>query len=298
MLIARLIADMDGVETRLDAAMEACAAADMPVAMAGMLDFCGDVLQLSLPNGGREQLTGILVEHFGEVDLLVADHEIEVPRLFVSDMDSTMIGQECIDELADFAGLKDKVAAITERAMQGELDFESALKERVGLLEGLEETAIDRCLDQRIRPVEGARALVATLRSRGCRTVLVTGGFHHFADPVAEQIGFERVVGNRLGVTGGKLTGLLAGPVSDASTKLATLVEERELLGEGARVLATGDGANDIPMIEAADYGMAYRAKPKAREAANGRIASQNLTAILKLLGIPQSEWTEDLATM
>lgn len=289
---------MDGVETRLDAAMEACAAADMPVAMAGMLDFCGDVLQLSLPNGGREQLTGILVEHFGEVDLLVADHEIEVPRLFVSDMDSTMIGQECIDELADFAGLKDKVAAITERAMQGELDFESALKERVGLLEGLEETAIDRCLDQRIRPVEGARALVATLRSRGCRTVLVTGGFHHFADPVAEQIGFERVVGNRLGVTGGKLTGLLAGPVSDASTKLATLVEERELLGEGARVLATGDGANDIPMIEAADYGMAYRAKPKAREAANGRIASQNLTAILKLLGIPQSEWTEDLATM
>lgn len=294
MLIARLIADMDGVETRLDAALGACADAGMPVAMAGMLDFCSDVLQISLPNGERARLTGILTEHFGECDLLVADHEIEVPRLFVSDMDSTMIGQECIDELADFAGIKDKVADITERAMRGELEFESALKERVGLLEGLEEGAIATCLDQRIQPVPGARALVNTLRSKGCRTVLVTGGFHHFADPVAEQLGFERVVGNRLGVAGGALTGLLAGPVSDASTKLATLEDERSQLGEGARVLATGDGANDIPMIEAADYGIAYRAKPKAREAANGRIASVELTAILKLLGIAESEWVED----
>ena len=259
MLIARLIADMDGVETRLDAALRACADAGMPVAMAGMLDFCSDVLQISLPDGERARLTGILTEHFGECDLLVADHEIEVPRLFVSDMDSTMIGQECIDELADFAGIKDKVADITERAMRGELEFESALKERVGLLEGLEEGAIATCLDQRIQPVPGARALVNTLRSKGCRTVLVTGGFHHFADPVAEQLGFERVVGNRLGVAGGALTGLLAGPVSDASTKLATLEDERSQLGEGARVLATGDGANDIPMIEAADYGIAYR---------------------------------------
>ncbi len=294
MLIARLIADMDGVETRLDAALRACADAGMPVAMAGMLDFCSDVLQISLPDGERGRLTGILTEHFGECDLLVADHEIEVPRLFVSDMDSTMIGQECIDELADFAGIKDKVADITERAMRGELEFESALKERVGLLEGLEEGAIATCLDQRIQPVPGARALVNTLRSKGCRTVLVTGGFHHFADPVAEQLGFERVVGNRLGVAGGALTGLLAGPVSDASTKLATLEDERSQLGEGARVLATGDGANDIPMIEAADYGIAYRAKPKAREAANGRIASVELTAILKLLGIAESEWVED----
>jgi len=285
---------MDGVETRLDAALRACADAGMPVAMAGMLDFCSDVLQISLPDGERARLTGILTEHFGECDLLVADHEIEVPRLFVSDMDSTMIGQECIDELADFAGIKDKVADITERAMRGELEFESALKERVGLLEGLEEGAIATCLDQRIQPVPGARALVNTLRSKGCRTVLVTGGFHHFADPVAEQLGFERVVGNRLGVAGGALTGLLAGPVSDASTKLATLEDERSQLGEGARVLATGDGANDIPMIEAADYGIAYRAKPKAREAANGRIASVGLTAILKLLGIAESEWAED----
>ncbi|MBX7481389.1 phosphoserine phosphatase SerB [Qipengyuania sp. 6D47A] len=289
---------MDDVETRLGAALESCTDADMPVAAASMLDFCGDVLQLSLPHGNSRELTGILVEHFGECDLLVADHEIEVPRLFVSDMDSTMIGQECIDELADFAGIKDEVAAITERAMLGELDFGTALKERVGLLQGLAEDAIDRCLAERISPVAGARTLVATLRSKGCRTALVTGGFHHFADPIADLLGFERVVGNRLGVADGILTGSLVGPVSDASTKLTTLEEERDNLGDGARVLATGDGANDVPMIQAADYGFAYRAKPKARDAANGRINSVDLTAILKLFGIPESEWVEDVSAV
>lgn len=291
MLIARLIADQDGIETRMDAAIEALAGVGMPVAMAGLLESGGDVLQFSLPEGDRAVLTETLVAYFGQCDLLIADHQIEIPRLFVSDMDSTMIGQECIDELADFAGIKDRVAAITERAMLGELDFRSALLERVGLLEGLEESAIDRCLEERIFPVAGAKTLVATLLAKGCRTVLVTGGFHHFADPVAAELGFERVVGNRLAVANGKLTGALAGPISDASTKLATLVEEREILGEGARVLATGDGANDIPMIQAADYGIAYRAKPKARDAANGRIASEDLTAILKLFGIPPREW-------
>ena len=151
-------------------------------------------------------LESALDAHFSDSDGLIARDAIRVPDLFVSDMDSTMIGQECIDELADFAGLKDRIAAITERAMQGELDFEAALRERVGLLEGLEESAIDRCLAERIRPTQGARVLVETLKSRGCRTVLVTGGFHHFADRVAEQLGFERVVGNRLEVAGGRLT--------------------------------------------------------------------------------------------
>ena len=293
MLIARLIAEATGLETRLDAASKALGEAGTPVAAATMLDFCGDVLQISLPHGEARQVACILATHFGDIDMLVADHDIEIPRLFVSDMDSTMIGQECIDELADFAGIKDKVADITERAMRGELEFESALRERVGLLEGLGERAIDNCLAERIAPVRGARTLVQTLKSKGCRTVLVTGGFHHFADRVAEQLGFERVVGNRLAVAQGRLTGQLAGPVSDASTKLATLEEERDKLGEGARVLATGDGANDIPMIEAADYGIAYRAKPKARDSANGRIASEDLTVILSLLGIPQTDWVE-----
>ena len=263
------------------------------MALAGMLDFSGDVLQISLAEGRPVAVADILSDHFGACDLLVADHEIEMPRLFVSDMDSTMIGQECIDELADFAGLKDQVSAITERAMRGEIDFPSALAERVALLEGLEESAIERCLAERIAPVAGARTLVATLKTKGCRSVLVTGGFHHFADPVAETLGFERVVGNRLAVANEKLTGALDGAISDSATKRRVLEEELAQLGEGARVLASGDGANDIPMLEAADYGFAYRAKPKARAAANGRIESEDLTAILKLLGIPQSEWVE-----
>ena len=294
MLIARLIAEQDGLETRLEAAMSALEAAGTPLAGAGMLEFCGNVLELTMPQGEPLAVADLLAAHFGDTDILVARDMIEVPRLFVSDMDSTMIGQECIDELADYAGIKDRVAEITERAMRGELDFEAALRERVGLLQGLAEDAIDRCLAERIRPVPGARSLVQTLKAHGCRTVLVTGGFHHFADPVADMLGFERVVGNRLAVADGVLTGALAGPVSDASTKLATLEEERAALGEGARVLASGDGANDIPMIAAADYGVAYRAKPKARAAANGRIESEDLTSILQLLGIEKSAWVAD----
>jgi phosphoserine phosphatase len=290
-LIVRMIADQSGLETRLEAAMTALDAAGMPVAMAGMLEFCGDVLQLSFPQAELAPVRAILDAHFGACDMLAADHLIEVPRLLVSDMDSTMIGQECIDELADYAGIKQQVAAITERAMRGELDFGEALTERVRLLAGLEAAAIDQCLAERITPVAGARTLIATLRSRGCRAVLVTGGFHHFADAIGAQLGFDRVVGNRLGVAEGKLTGALDGPISDAGTKRATLVEEREQLGEGARVLALGDGANDIPMLQAADYGLAYRAKPRAREAAGGRIEQGEISAVLKLLDIPENEW-------
>jgi phosphoserine phosphatase len=206
-------------------------------------------------------------------------------------MDSTMIGQECIDELADYAGIKPQIAAITERAMQGELDFESALRERVGLLADLEENAIVRCLAERIVPMDGARALVATLKAHGCRTVLVTGGFHHFADPVAEQIGFERVIGNRLAVHEGKLTGGLVGAITGAAAKEAALREEMARLGDNGVSLATGDGANDIPMLAAATYGVAFRAKPKARAAANGWLDRGDLTSLLKLLEIPEHAW-------
>ena len=156
----------------------------------------------------------------------------------------------------------------------------------MALLAGLEESAIDRCLAERIRPNPGARELIQTLKAKGARTVLVTGGFHHFADPVAEQIGFDRVVGNRLAVKDGKLTGELEGPVSDASTKARVLAEEAAGIGEGAISLALGDGANDIPMMEAATYGIAYMAKPKAKAAAHGRIESGNLANVLALLGV------------
>ena len=282
MPIVRLIADADALNTALDAI--------------GLADLShrtktGPVHQIEVQGTSAKDLARALATHLPQADLLASEHEPVVPRLFVSDMDSTMIGQECIDELADYAGLKPQIAEITERAMQGELDFESALRERVGLLAWLGEGAIAQCLAERITPMPGAKTLVATLKALGCRTVLVTGGFHHFADPVAEMLGFERVVGNRLDVVDGALTGGLVGPIADSGTKLRVLQEEAALLGEGTVSLATGDGANDIPMIEAATYGIAYRAKPKAKLAADGWIEQGDLTAILHLLGIPESDW-------
>jgi len=291
LLIARLIADPATLETSLDAATRAIEAEGLKLAGAQMLDFCGDVLELMLPEGDEETLRRVLDEHFRPSDAIISREPFRIPDLFVSDMDSTMIGQECIDELADFAGIKPQIAAITERAMQGELDFESALRERVGLLEGLDEAAIGQCLAERIRPLEGARTLVATLKHRGCRTVLVTGGFHHFADPVAAEIGFEQVVGNRLAVEGGRLTGTLVGAITDSAVKERVLREELARFGDEAVSLATGDGANDIPMLQAATWGLAYRGKPKARAAADGWIDRGDLTSILKLFEIPESEW-------
>ena len=291
LLIARLIADPATLETSLDAATRALEAEGLKLAGAQMLDHCGDVLQLMLPADDETALRRVLDEHFKPSDVIISREPFRIPDLFVSDMDSTMIGQECIDELADFAGLKPQIAAITERAMQGELDFASALNERVGLLAGLDEGAIGQCLAERIRPLPGARALVATLKHRGCRTVLVTGGFHHFADPVAEEIGFERVVGNRLAVESGKLTGALVGAITDSSVKERVLREELARLGDEAVSLATGDGANDIPMLQAATWGLAYRGKPKTRAAADGWIDRGELTSILKLFEIPESEW-------
>lgn len=291
MLIARLIAETDECETRLDALAAQLAGAGMPLAAAALPTDGEDVLELRFAGDDAAAVLDALDRVFAPADMLVSRGEIAIPQLFVSDMDSTMIGQECIDELADYAGLKPQIAAITERAMQGELDFEAALRERVALLAGLEESAIGACLAERITPTPGAATLVATLAALGTRTVLVTGGFHHFADPVAAMLGFDRVVGNRLAVAGGKLSGGLVGPITDSAVKAAVLRDELAAMGEGARSLATGDGANDIPMIEAATYGFAYRAKPKARAAANGRVDSGDLTAVLTLLGIARADW-------
>jgi phosphoserine phosphatase len=291
LLIARLIADPATLEASLDTATAALEAAGLPLAEAQMLDFCGDVLELELPGDDIGLLRRVIDDYFAPSDAIIATEPFRLPGVFVSDMDSTMIGQECIDELADYAGIKPQIAAITERAMQGELDFESALRERVGLLAGLDESAIGRCLAERIVPMDGARTLVATLKARGCRTVLVTGGFHHFAEPIAEQIGFERVIGNRLAVHQGKLTGGLVGAITGSAAKEAALREELAALGENAVSLATGDGANDIAMLGAATYGIAFRAKPKARAGANGWIDHGDLTSILKLLEIPQHDW-------
>lgn len=290
-LIARLIAETSTLAANLDAARSELADKGWPVAMAETVKSGMSVAELQLPHGDARGVREVLDRHFSPADLLVVDREPVIPRVFVSDMDSTMISAECIDELADFAGIKNEIAAITERAMQGELDFESALRERVKLLADLDEGKIAACLATRIAPMPGAKVLVETLKAHGCRTVLVTGGFHQFADPVAEDLGFERVVANRLAVGGGKLTGGLDGPITDSAVKKAVLLEEMAKLGESATSLATGDGANDIPMLEAATYGLAYYAKPKARAAAHGWIDRGDLTSVLELLGIPRNDW-------
>jgi phosphoserine phosphatase len=295
MLIARLIAEQETLGDNLSLAMEMIEAHGWEVAGAGMLEASDTVLELELIEGEDAPTVAdvrrILDQCFPLSDLLLSSMPIVIPRLFVSDMDSTMIDAECIDELADFAGMKPQIAAITERAMLGELDFEAALRERVALLKGLPEAAIRQCLDERIHPMPGARTLVATLKALGCHTVLVTGGFHAFADPVAEQLGFDRVVANGLGLRSGALTGEVVGGIVDSAVKKQALLDEMARLGEGATSLATGDGANDIPMLEAATLGLAYRAKPKARAAADGWIERGDLTAILDLYGIARDDW-------
>lgn len=289
MPIARLIADAAQLETRLSNPPEWLIDAGIgfePVE----IDEGLHELRWSDENDPT-LLARVLDEVLGADAALISNHEFDLPDLFISDMDSTMIEQECVDELAGYAGIRPKIAEITERAMQGELDFEDALRERVELLAGLDETAIQRCLDERITAMPGALVLVQTLKDHDCKTVLVTGGFHHFADPVGAHLGFDHVVANGLDVVQGKLTGELFGPIVDSSVKRATLRSELAKLGEGAIALATGDGANDIPMLEAADYGFAYMAKPKAKQAANGWIDRGDLTLVLRLLDIPESDW-------
>jgi len=226
------------------------------------------------------------------VDVIIQPSEPRWRRLFVADMDSTIIGQECIDELADYAGLKDKVARITERAMQGELDFPSALKERVRLLAGLDQADLGRCLDERVHLTSGARTLVQTMRAGGASCLLVSGGFLSFAEPVARKVGFDRVRANRLVFAGGKLSGEVGDPIVDAMAKRDALIEAREQLGLSAEdVLSVGDGANDRLMIEEAGLGVAFRAKPALVEVADAELKHHGLDALLWVQGVRRRDW-------
>ncbi len=214
--------------------------------------------------------------------------------ILISDMDSTMIGQECIDELADLAGVGPEVAAVTERAMRGEIDFVGALNDRLALLAGLPVEKVAECLATRIHDTPGAQTLVRTLRARGALTVLVSGGFRRFADPVAQRLGFERVHCNVLGSENGKLTGKVEGPIVDGAAKLAALEQACVARSvDRSAVLAIGDGANDLPMIEAAGLGVAYYAKPVVAAAAAAAIANNDLTALLWAQGIARAHWVE-----
>ena len=232
------------------------------------------------------------LESLQEVDVVVQPEEPRFRKLLVADMDSTIIGQECIDELADFAGLKREVAEITERAMQGKLDFKAALRERVALLSGLEEDAIARCLAERVVPNAGAATLVRTMRVGGASALLVSGGFLSFAEPIAKLIGFDRVRANRLLFDGNHLSGEVDDPIIDGMAKLEALIETREGLGlRREDVLSIGDGANDKLMIEEAGLGVAYRGKPALIEAADAKIDHHGLDALLWAQGIRKKEW-------
>ena len=227
-----------------------------------------------------------------DLDVNLVPVEGREKRLLVSDMDSTIISVECIDELADFAGVGAPVAAVTERAMQGELDFEEALAARVRLIAGLRIEDLEACHTERVHLNPGARTLVQTLKRRGAATILVSGGFTFFAERVARDAGFDQYHANRLSVEEGKLTGSVQQPVLGADTKAAILTKALRDLGLGCRdACAVGDGANDIEIVSMAGLGVAYRGKPKLREIADVRLQHSDLTAILALMGISETEW-------
>jgi phosphoserine phosphatase len=232
----------------------------------------------------RERLEAALAGR--ATDVCVQPSEGRRKRLLIADMDSTIIGCECIDELADFAGVKAQVAEITERAMRGELAFEGALRERVAMLKGLGLDMLQTCFDDRVRLNPGARTLVRTMAAHGARCVLVSGGFTFFTSRVMAAAGFHANRANTLGDDGAVLTGLVGEPILGREAKLTALREETAALGlTPAEALAVGDGANDLAMIEVAGLGVAYRAKPVVAEKAHAKVDHADLTALLYFQG-------------
>jgi len=228
-----------------------------------------------------------------DINLVAAEKRRK--RLLVADMDSTIINVECLDELADMAGLKPQISAITERAMRGELEFEAALKEHVGMLKGLKLDALERTYTERVGLNPGAKSLLATMRAHGAHTMLVSGGFGFFTRRVAEAAGFHAERGNTLLDDGVALTGEVGMPILGREAKLQTLQEAvANLRIEFADSLAVGDGANDLAMIQKAGLGVAYHAKPVVAQGAGAAIYHNDLTALLYLQGYSDSEITRE----
>jgi len=216
-------------------------------------------------------------------------------RILIADMDSTMIPVECIDEVADFAGVRPQVSAITERAMRGELDFEGSLRARVALMAGLPEGQLAQVHAERVHLNPGARVLVRTMATHGAHTALISGGFTYFAERVAAAAGFAEYNANRMLFADGKLTGKVAEPILGRAAKLDALNAFTARLGvKPADVIAVGDGANDLDMIEAAGLGVAYRAKPALEAGANAIIRHADLTALLYVQGYTAAEFVRD----
>lgn len=251
-------------------------------------------LEWQVPGEGDEaaRLRTRLAERGRPVDIAVLPAGSGRKRLLISDMDSTIIGQECLDELADFAGLKAEVSAITERAMRGELDFEGALTTRVAMLKGLGLDALDHAYAERISLNPGAKTLVETMKAGGAQTVLVSGGFTYFTSRVAEAAGFHTHRGNTLIDDGTVLTGEVGRPILGREAKLAAL-DEFVAAGGIARsdVIAMGDGANDLAMIKASGLGIAYHAKPIVAAEAHAAIEHTDLRAALFFQGYEAKEF-------
>ena len=271
-LLARATQELPG--TRTPDWLDPGVAADVVFAAPGDLD------RRAFADRARAALDG------APVDVIVQPAQGRRKRLFLADMDSTMIGQECIDELADMVGLKARVAEITERAMRGEIAFEPALRERVALLAGLDAGVVDRLLAERITLTPGGTALVRTMKAHGARTSLVSGGFTLFTQAIAARIGFDENRANRLVVRDGVLAGVVEEPILGREAKLATLVELRDGLGlPHAGTMAVGDGANDLAMLGEAGLGVAFRAKPTVAASAHARVDHADLTALLYAQG-------------
>jgi phosphoserine phosphatase len=253
-----------------------------------------EACELRVDDAGRDEIRARAAAALGDLpyDIGVVPTEGRRKRLLVSDMDSTMITVECIDELADYLGVKPEVSAITRRAMDGQLDFVAALQARVALLEGLPVELFEEVFRERVRLMPGARTLVQTMRSWGARAALVSGGFVPFVERVGVAIGFDLTQANRLETLHGRLTGRLLGPIRSPKSKLALLRQlTRVFRLQRGETLAVGDGANDLPMLHAAGLGVAFRPTPGVARAAPITIRWGDLTALLYLQGVAKSDF-------
>lgn len=257
----------------------------------------GEACDIFFEGGDTKALLERLKEKFVDVkvDFIIQKAENRRKKMLISDMDSTIINQECIDELADVLGIKEKISHITERAMNGELDFKAALRERVSLLKGLKEEDLQKVYDRQISLMDGAKQLVTTMRAHGGFCVLVSGGFTFFTDRIAGQVGFDKNEANILEIKDGKLTGNVIEPILDKDTKLKFLNQYAEKLGITVDdVLAVGDGANDLPMLLGAGLGIAYHAKPVVCAQAKFEVVHTGLKSLLYAQGYKEEEITGD----
>jgi phosphoserine phosphatase len=292
-LVATLIADPSNAplsEATVDRAAQALKGIErrrwLDEGVAADLIFTGDL------KAKRAALEGALSGD--AIDVIVQPLAHRRKRLLVADMDSTLIAQECIDELADVAGVGTRVAAITERAMRGEVVFAPALRERVALLAGLPETVIGDVLKDRITLTRGARTLVRTMRANGAYVAIVSGGFRQFTGAIRERLGADEDRANTFIIEGGKLTGKVAEPILGQDAKLGALSEIAAAIGVALEdALAVGDGANDLPMLQAAGLGVAYRAKPKVAAGADARVEHTDLSALLYAQGFGRRDFVE-----